>query len=76
MSQVTLKEAQLHLPELIANLQPGEVMQILADGRPVARLILEPRKPRQPRKPGSAIGSLTILAEDDAHLEAFNDYMP
>jgi antitoxin (DNA-binding transcriptional repressor) of toxin-antitoxin stability system len=76
MSQVTLTEAQLRLPELIANLQPGEVVHIFSDGRPIARLISEPHQSRQPRQPGSAIGTLTILAEDDDFLETFSDYMP
>jgi hypothetical protein len=37
---------------------------------------LESTKIRQPRIPGSAIGTLTIVAEDKAHLEDFGDYMP
>jgi antitoxin (DNA-binding transcriptional repressor) of toxin-antitoxin stability system len=31
---------------------------------------------RPPRQPGSAIGTLTILSDDEAHLEHFQDYMP
>jgi acid phosphatase family membrane protein YuiD len=31
---------------------------------------------RQPRQPGSAIGSLVILADDNEHLRDFEGYMP
>lgn len=55
MTQSTLTEAQLHLSELIAELQPGEEVQICQDDRPIARLAIEPRKTRKPRQPGSAI---------------------
>ncbi|MEH2057577.1 MAG: antitoxin of toxin-antitoxin stability system [Nostoc sp.] len=83
MTRIPLTEAQLRLPELIANLQPGEEVQIFVgdvyDGlrlRTVARLIAELQPPRKPRQPGSAIGTLTILSEDETHLEDFHDYMP
>ncbi|BAU12094.1 hypothetical protein LEP3755_26230 [Leptolyngbya sp. NIES-3755] len=76
MAQITLEEAQLRLPELIADLQPGEEVQILSENRIVARLITEARPQRKPRKPGSAMGTLVILSEDDDHLKDFSDYMP
>jgi antitoxin (DNA-binding transcriptional repressor) of toxin-antitoxin stability system len=78
MTQISLAEAQEHLPEIIAGLQPGEAVQIIQGDRAIARLtvesLVESLKVRQPRKPGSEIGSLTILAEDQAHLEGFEDY--
>ena len=58
MTQITLAEAQLHLSELIAELRPGEEVQIYQDDRPIARLTIEPRKTRKPRQPGSAIGMM------------------
>ena len=76
MTQITLTEAQLHLCELITKLQPGEEVQICQDDRPIARLTIEPRKTRKPRQPGSAVGTLTIVSDDDDHLEAFSEYMP
>ena len=76
MTQITLTEAQLHLCELIAKLQPGEEVQICQDDRPIARLTIEPRKTRKPRQPGSAIGTFTIVSDDDDHLEVFSEYMP
>ncbi len=76
MSTVTLEEAQVKLPELIAALRPGEEVQITKGNQPVARLIAEGAPARKPRQPGSAVGQLVILKEDEEHLEAFKDYMP
>jgi len=76
MTQVTLEEAQARLADLIADLRPGEGVEITEGNRPIARLVADSRKPRKPRRPGSAIGSLTILAEDEDHLKDFEDYMP
>jgi antitoxin (DNA-binding transcriptional repressor) of toxin-antitoxin stability system len=76
MSRITLAEAQLHLPELIAGLQPGEEVQIFSEDRAIARLVSELPPTRKPRQPGSAVGTLTILSDDKMHLEDFSDYMP
>jgi len=76
MTRIPLAEAQSRLPELIASLQPGEEVQIFSGDRTIARLIAESPTTRQPRKPGSAIDTLIILADDQAHLEDFQDYMP
>ncbi|KYC35414.1 antitoxin of toxin-antitoxin stability system [Scytonema hofmannii PCC 7110] len=76
MTRIPLTEAQLRLPELIANLQPGEEVQIFSGDRTVARLIAELQPTRKPRQPGSAIGTLIILSEDETHVEDFHDYMP
>ena len=76
MSRVTLAEAQARLPDLIAGLSLGEEVQITRDDRPIARLVGEAHPQRRPRVPGSAVGKLVIVAEDEAHLEDFKDYMP
>jgi antitoxin (DNA-binding transcriptional repressor) of toxin-antitoxin stability system len=76
MTQVTLEEAQSRLPDLIASIQPGEELQILQGDQVVARLVAEPRRERKPRKPGSAVGTLVIVAEDEDHLKDFQDDMP
>ncbi|MBU7585307.1 MAG: antitoxin of toxin-antitoxin stability system [Nostoc sp. TH1S01] len=76
MTRIPLTEAQLRLPELIASLQPGEEVEIMTGDRTVARLIAELPPPRKPRQPGSAIGTLTILSDDETHLEDFQNYMP
>ena len=74
MNRLTVQDAQTHFPELIANLQPGETVQIMEGEKIVARLVAELEPSRKPRKP-SAVGTLTILADDDEHLQAFGDYM-
>ncbi|MFB2836708.1 type II toxin-antitoxin system Phd/YefM family antitoxin [Floridanema evergladense] len=76
MTRITLTEAQLRLPELIASLKPGEEVEIFSGDLTVARLIGELKPLRKPRQPGSAIGTLTIVSEDETHLEDFRDYMP
>jgi antitoxin (DNA-binding transcriptional repressor) of toxin-antitoxin stability system len=73
---ITLADAQARLPTLIATLKPGEELLIVDGDRPVARLVGEAPAGRQARKPGSAIGELTIIKEDDEHLEDFKEYMP
>ena len=73
---ISIEEAQAHLAELIAGLQPGEELVITQNEQPVARLIAQGREARQPRKPGSAKGKLVILADDDEHLQDFKEYMP
>ncbi len=74
----SVEEVQAHLSDIIDNLQPGEPLVITRNDRPVAQLLIEdaavPKK--NPRKAGSAKGMLTIVAEDDEHLEAFSEYMP
>jgi antitoxin (DNA-binding transcriptional repressor) of toxin-antitoxin stability system len=64
MTQITLIDAQQNLSEIILGLQPGEEVQILQDDRPIARLTLESTKIRQPRIPGSAIGTFIILPDE------------
>lgn len=76
MARITLEEAQLRLPKLISELQPGEEVQIYSENRAIARLIAEPPSSRKPRQPGSAAGTLVILTEDETRLEDFSDYMP
>ena len=76
MATITIEEAQARLPALISGLKPGEELVIIQQDRPVARLVAEPSKTRVPRQPGSAIGKLTVVEEDDAHLEDFKEYMP
>ena len=76
MTQIPLEEAQSRLSELIAGLRPGEELQITRDDQPVARLVAESPRHRAPRQPGSAVGRLMIVADDEDHLEDFKDHMP
>jgi antitoxin (DNA-binding transcriptional repressor) of toxin-antitoxin stability system len=45
MTQITLSEAQQHLPEIISGLRPGEEIQIVQDDRPIARLVVDHLQP-------------------------------
>jgi len=76
MTTATIEEAQAHLATLIAQLKPGEEVMIVERDRPVARLVGERSGKTGPRQPGSAIGKLTIVEDDDAHLKDFREYMP
>ena len=69
--KATLEEAQAELPALIAKLRPGEELVILQKDRPVARLVAEPAPARKARQPGSAVGTLRIVEEDEEHLNEF-----
>jgi len=72
---VTLEEAQQSLPTLIAGLKPGDELIITQGAKPVAQVLPVSQTTPEPRKPGSAKSMLTILAEDDEHLEDFREYM-
>ena len=75
MATVSIEEAQAKLAELIDQLAAGEPLVITRNDKPIARLLAEEPRQRQPRKAGSAKGMLTILAEDDDHLKDFAEYM-
>lgn len=75
MSIVTIEEAQAKLSELIDKLTLGEEVIIMRNRQMVAQLIPLPSAKPQPVF-GSCKGMLTIVAEDDEHLEHFKDYMP
>jgi antitoxin (DNA-binding transcriptional repressor) of toxin-antitoxin stability system len=75
MSNVTLEEAQARLPDLIHELVPGQEVLITENERPVAKLVGQAADSRHP-VPGRCKGMLTILSDDDEHLEDFKEYMP
>lgn len=75
MTTVTIEEAQAKLPELIEHLAQGEELVITRNQQPIARLLAETQPERKPRKAGSAKGMLTILSDDDEHLDDFAEYM-
>ena len=74
MNAITIQEAQAKLPDLIHNLTPGEEVVITENNQAVAKLVGSPQKPHP--IPGRCKGMLTIVAEDDDHLEDFKEYMP
>jgi prevent-host-death family protein len=75
MTSVSIPEAQANLPEIVERLQPGEEVIITHNQQPVAKLIPFPAARPQPVF-GSCRGKLVIVAEDEEHLEDFNEYMP
>jgi antitoxin (DNA-binding transcriptional repressor) of toxin-antitoxin stability system len=72
MATVTIQEAQAKLPDLIHTLKPGDEVVITENEQPVAKLV----KMLLRLEPGRGKGMLTVLAEDEEHLEGFKDYMP
>jgi prevent-host-death family protein len=75
MTTVTIPEAQATLPELVDKLDSGEEVIITRNQQPVAKLVPFPATKPQPVF-GSCRGKLTIVAEDEEHLESFREYMP
>ena len=75
MAIVTIQEAQAGLLDLIHKLVPGDEVVITENNQPVAKLVSSPADKPRPM-PGRCKGMLTILAEDDEHLEDFKEYMP
>ena len=71
---ISVEQAQTSLKELIEKVARGEKVLITQDQRPVAELI-----PVAAAEPGPVFGSckgmLTILADDDGHLDDFQEYM-
>jgi prevent-host-death family protein len=76
MSTISIEEAQAKLPELVAELRPGEELVIVQHNREVARLVGNPSQRGKARQPGSAIGELTIVADDDIDPRDFGENMP
>ena len=72
---VELDVAQATLGELIANLKPNDDVVIMQNQKPVAKLVAT-FTGCPPRVPGLMKGKLTIISEDEEHLEAFEEYMP
>jgi antitoxin (DNA-binding transcriptional repressor) of toxin-antitoxin stability system len=76
LSTITLEEAQARLPELIGALSRGEELAVARDGKVVARIVGERTGPRRRPGPGLGKGMITIVAEDEEHLDAFYESMP
>ncbi|BAC89966.1 type II toxin-antitoxin system Phd/YefM family antitoxin [Gloeobacter violaceus] len=76
MVTITIQEAQANLPDLLHNLKPGEELVITENERPLAKLVSQ--KPPLTQRPGPGLlkGMITIMADDDDHLQDFAEYMP
>ena len=75
MQTLTLEEAQSHLGEIIDKLIPGEEVVLTRGDKPVARIVAGPGEKPRP-VPGRGKGMLTVISEDDDHLQDFSEYMP
>jgi prevent-host-death family protein len=75
MTTVSLVEAQAHLPELLEKVAGGETIIITREDAPLAQLT-PIRKSKPQSRFGSCKGMLTIVSDDDEHLEHFKEYMP
>jgi antitoxin (DNA-binding transcriptional repressor) of toxin-antitoxin stability system len=75
LETISIEEAQASLPALIERLQPGTEIVITRNHQPVAALHAPANVLPQPRF-GSCQGALTIVAEDDDHLQDFQEYLP
>jgi len=53
----------------------SEEIVLTQNGKPVAKLIAMPRETPRPML-GRGKGMLTIISEDDDHLQDFAEYMP
>jgi prevent-host-death family protein len=78
MTSVTIQEAQAKLPDLIRRLLPGDEVVITENDQPVAKLVSETAKPTPGLRPPQGLGNgcLTIVCDDEEHLQDFADYMP
>jgi antitoxin (DNA-binding transcriptional repressor) of toxin-antitoxin stability system len=75
LETISIEEAQASLPDLIERLQPGTEIVITRNQQPVAALHAPSSALPQPHF-GSCQGALTIVAEDDEHLQDFEEYLP
>lgn len=73
-STISIEKAQATLPEIIQKLAPGEEVVLTQDDQPVAELRSLAAQP-QPQF-GRCQGMLTVVAEDEEHLEDFQEYIP
>ena len=74
LRQVTLSEAQTHLPDLVEAVKKGETVLIAENNLPVARLVPVKQIGRHPQF-GSARGLIAVADDFDAPIEDFGEYM-
>ncbi len=75
MPNLNLDDAQAHLREIVAGLQPGEEVVLTDNGQPLAKLVKMVRT-SWPCKAGSAKDTVHWMAPDfNAPLEEFKEYM-
>jgi len=75
-TNVSIDEAQTKQRDIIARLAPDEEIIITENQQPVATLVGKPKQQQQRPRPGLCKGMITIVADDDEHLDDFQEYMP
>ena len=73
---LAMEDLRMSVPELVDSLAPGDEVMLTRNHLPVAKLVSEAIAPRRPRVPGNCKGMITLLVEDNEHLEGFADYLP
>jgi antitoxin (DNA-binding transcriptional repressor) of toxin-antitoxin stability system len=75
---IPIEQESAELRGLVRGLKPGDEIVLTDNEKPVARIILDVATGASPRKrvAGASKGLLTIVQEDDEHLEDFKEYMP
>ena len=71
---ITLEEAQAKLKDFIHQLAPGDEIIITENQQTIAKLVSENPQHRKPRVPGLGKGMISLLKEDNEHLEGFAEY--
>ena len=71
---IPLDQASAQLSGLVRSLAAGDVVVLTDNDKPIAQIVPIPR--RHKRIPGAWKGMLTVVKEDDEHLDDFKDYMP
>jgi antitoxin (DNA-binding transcriptional repressor) of toxin-antitoxin stability system len=75
MPTATVEEVQARLPELLGQLDVGDELTIVSNGKPVARL-LPAAPPSGVPALGRGKGKLTVHTDDDEHLIDFAGHLP
>jgi antitoxin (DNA-binding transcriptional repressor) of toxin-antitoxin stability system len=74
MERYTLRDAQDHLQQLIADAQQGKIVLILDEHDQAVQLV-PVIVSSKPRKAGSARGLVKMANDFDAPLDDFNEYL-
>jgi antitoxin (DNA-binding transcriptional repressor) of toxin-antitoxin stability system len=73
---LAVEDIKLTLPELLDTLSPGDEVILTRNHKAVAKLVSEKPPERKPRTPGLGKGMITIISDDEDHLNDFAAYMP
>jgi antitoxin (DNA-binding transcriptional repressor) of toxin-antitoxin stability system len=71
---ISIEQASAQLSGLVRALGPSDEIVLTDNDKPVARIV--PSDVHRKRVPGAWKGMLTVVKEDDSHLDDFREYMP